>query len=59
MKRVAGHAGTSAPVAALIAWLWNAYNPEHQMPAEVAGAIGGLVGPVVAYIVSWVPKPGE
>lgn len=31
----------------LVAWLWNAANPDMQMPAEVAAAIGGIVGPVI------------
>ncbi len=57
MKRVAGQTAGGAAVAAMIAWLWNGFVGEPAMTAEVAGAMGGLVGPVVAYLVSWLPDP--
>ncbi|HEB79664.1 MAG TPA: hypothetical protein ENI79_04230 [Rhodospirillales bacterium] len=57
MKKVIGQAAAASPISAFLAWVWNSYNPEHQMPAEVAGALGGLVGPAVAYLVSWLPHP--
>lgn len=57
MKKVVGQAGAAAPIASVIAWAWNISFPQAQMPAEVAGAIGGVVGPIVAYGVSWLPSP--
>ena len=58
-KRVIGQVGIGAPVAAVAAWAWNGYFPEFQMPAPVAAAVGGLIGPVIAWAVSWAPSPGE
>jgi len=57
MKKVVGQASAAAPLAAVIAWAWNIKFPEAAMPAEVAGAIGGIIGPVVSYGVSWLPSP--
>ena len=57
MKKVIGQSAAAAPLAAVLAWAWNMSVPESPMPAEVAGAMGGLVGPMVAYLVSWLPHP--
>ena len=57
MKKVVGQSAAAAPLAAVLAWAWNISFPEAQMPAEVAGAVGGIIGPVVAYMVSWLPHP--
>ena len=57
MKRIVGNAGLAAPAGALIAWLWNGFIGTPEMTAEVAATIGGLIGPVIAYLVSWLPAP--
>lgn len=59
MKKVQGQMAAAAPLTALIAWAWNGSFPDMQMSVEVAGAMGGIVGPIVAWAVSWIPKPGE
>lgn len=47
-------------IGALVAWAWNGIFPEYPMTAEVAAVAGAtVIGPIVAYIVSWVPKPEE
>lgn len=58
-KRVVGQVAIGAPVAAVAAWLWNGSFPEFQMPAEVAAAVGGLLGPAISWAVSWLPQSGE
>ncbi len=55
-KRVVGHATAAGGSAVVLAWLWNSYVPEHQMPAEVAAGLAPLVGAVLAWAVSWVPR---
>ena len=59
MKKVVGQSAAGAPLAAVIAWAWNIHNPDMAMPAEVAGAVGGMIGPIVAYLVSWLPSPNS
>lgn len=56
-KKVVGQSAGGASLAAIIAFLWNGYIREPAMTAEVAGALGGLVGPLVAYLASWAPHP--
>lgn len=56
-KKVQGQIAAAAPLAGLIAWGWNLNFPEAQMTVEIAGMLGGIVGPVVAWFVSWVPHP--
>ena len=56
--RVKGSASVSGAVgAAVIAWLWNGFVGTPEMGPEVAAAMGALVGPIVAYLVSWLPHP--
>ena len=57
MKRITGSTATAASLAALVAWLWNGYVDDPKMTVEVAGAMGGFIGPIVAYLVSWLPRP--
>ncbi len=57
MKRVVGQSATAASLGAVVAWFWNGMLPDFQMTPEVAGALGGIIGPVVAYLVSWLPQP--
>ena len=57
MTRVVGQSAAGAPFAAVLAWAWNMSFPDMQMPAEVAAPLGGLVGPIIAYLVSWLPSP--
>jgi uncharacterized membrane protein YccC len=54
--RVTGNAMAGGGVGAVLAWGWNGLFPDYQMPAEVAAALAPLVGAVVAWAVSWVPK---
>lgn len=56
---VKGQAVAAAPLAAIIAWAWNGSFPDMQMTVEVAGAMGGVVGPAVAWLVSWLPAPKD
>lgn len=58
-KKVLGQSAIGAPVAAVAAWLWNGSFPEFQMPAEVAAAVGGLLGPIISWAVSWLPRADE
>ena len=55
--RVAASSIISGGSAGLVAWLWNGFVVAPQMPAEVAAILAGLLGPVVAYLVSWLPRP--
>ena len=57
--RVKGQIAAGAAFAVVIAWGWNEAFPEALMPGEVGAALGAIVGPVVAYLVSWLPMPGE
>lgn len=58
--RIKGSATVSGAVgAAVIAWAWNGFVGEPKMGPEVAASMGALVGPVVAYAVSWLPHPHE
>ena len=56
-KKIIGQASGAAGAGVIVAFLWNIILPNHQMPAEVAASLGGLLGPVIAYAVSWVPRP--
>ena len=57
-SRVKGSANVSGAVgASVIAWAWNGFVGEPKIGPEVAAAMGALVGPVVAYLVSWLPHP--
>lgn len=58
-NKVKGQAMAAAPLAVVVVWAWNAYFPETQMPAEVGGALGAVIGPLAAWIVSWAPTPGD
>ena len=56
-KKVIGQSSGGAAVGTLVAWSWNGLFPDYQMTAEVAGSLGGLLGPPIAYMVSWLPQP--
>lgn len=55
-QKVGVTASSSSGAGAVVAWLWNVFLPEHQMPPEVAAAVGGLLAPIIAYFVSWFPR---
>ncbi len=55
--KITGQTAAGASVAALIAWYWNLQSPEMMMTPEVAAALGATIGPVIKYIVSWLPHP--
>ena len=57
LSKVAASSVLSGTSAGLVAWLWNGFVGEPKMPAEVAGVLAGLLGPVIAYLVSWLPRP--
>lgn len=57
MRKINASPAIAGSLTALIAWLWNGYVPEPKMTPEVAGAMGALVGHVVAYAVGWLPTP--
>ena len=57
LPKVAANSVLSGTAAGVVAWLWNGFVAEPQMPAEVAGALAGLLGPVLAYLISWLPRP--
>jgi hypothetical protein len=56
-KKVIGQASGSSVAAGFIVWYWNGTHPEMPITAELAGGMGALVGPVLAYLVSWLPTP--
>jgi len=56
-KKIVGQTAAGAGVASVTAWVWNINYPESQMPAEVAAALGGVIGPAIKYLVSWLPHP--
>lgn len=39
--------GAGVGVSVAIAWAWNSWNPDMEMPPEVAAAIGAVIGPMV------------
>lgn len=58
------HPKTTATVGSLgagplIVWLWNMYNPEMAMPAEVAAIFSTVIAKVVNYLVAWLPTPPQ
>ena len=48
---VAGCGGTVA-----IVWIWNLWNPDKLMPAEVAAAVVPMVGGVLAWVINAITK---
>ncbi len=56
-KVKASSAVAGAGAGALIAWLWNGFVVEPAMPAEVAAVVGGMAGPVIRWLVAWLPEP--
>ncbi len=56
-KRIVGQTAAGAPVGALVAWAWNGTFPEMQMGVEIAAALGGILGPMIKYVVSFLPHP--
>lgn len=58
--KVVGSTMAGGGVAAVIAWAWNGAFPEYPMTVEVAAVVGTtIVGPAVAWAVSWLPKPHD
>ena len=55
--KVTGQTAAGAGVASVVAWAWNISFPESAMPAEVAAALGGVIGPAIKYVVGWLPAP--
>ena len=55
MNKVVANAGTAAPVAVVVAWSWQQFMGVPMSP-EVAAALGGLLGPVMVWILAWLPK---
>jgi hypothetical protein len=59
LNKVQAQSASAASVAVVIAWLWNSFLPEYEMPAEVAASLGAFVGPVGAWLLNWLPKAGD
>lgn len=57
LPKVAADSLLAGSSAGAVAWLWNGFVGEPQMPAEVAGLLAGLLGPVIGYLISWLPRP--
>lgn len=58
-KRVAGNAALGAMVTPILVWWWNGFNPDlPQLSPEVAASVGSIIGVVISYAVSWLPRPG-
>lgn len=55
--KITGQTAAGAAVAAVATWAWNVTHPEMMMPGEVAAALGGVIGPALKYVVSWLPHP--
>ena len=55
--KITGQTTAGATVASVLTWAWNIKNPDMLMTPEVAAASGALLGPVMKYIVSWLPDP--
>lgn len=55
--KITGSSIAAAPLGAVVAWAWNGFVGEPAMTVEVSAVIAGLLGVVVAYLVSWLPKP--
>lgn len=59
-KRIVGNPTVAgAGMGVVIAWVWNIYQPDAQMPAEVAAGIAPMIGHVIRWAVAWLPEPSK
>lgn len=57
-KPMAGAAaGGGIGIGVIVSWLWNWGFPDYPMTGEVAAAVGGVSGPILAYATQWLPRP--
>lgn len=56
-RKVTGNAVAGGSMAAVLVFIWDIFVPNHPMPAEVAAAGAPALGAIIAWAVSWAPKP--